>query len=191
MSDNWLVTSELGWAAGWQLIQVTAVIVAAMLTSRLLGRRFPRVVYVVWLVVLIKCLTPPCWYSATGPFCWIPSTVVAPERNQSASDASSVSQVAMATEGPALNIVDDFAGQGTRFQDGFKSPAPSAFNDQPPAVPADDSSRDTSRSVAPTWRFNGLTCVMLIWLAGAVGSLLIHLVRISTSHPFRVFCCSC
>lgn len=57
----------LAWS---QLVQVTAVALVAGALVRLLCRHRPHLAYVLWLLVLIKCLTPPIWSSPTGVFSW-------------------------------------------------------------------------------------------------------------------------
>jgi beta-lactamase regulating signal transducer with metallopeptidase domain len=61
-----------------QLWQVTLVIAGAGLIARLVLRRRPHLAYVLWLVVLAKCLTPPFWSSPTGIFSWAMPRVIAP-----------------------------------------------------------------------------------------------------------------
>ncbi|MEM1303304.1 MAG: M56 family metallopeptidase [Planctomycetota bacterium] len=58
---------DLGWTLTWQL---SVLIVLAGLLTRLLGKRAPALVSGLWLVVMIKALTPPLWASATGLFSW-------------------------------------------------------------------------------------------------------------------------
>lgn len=60
--------SSLAWA---QLVQVTAVALMAGLLARLVGRRRPHLAYVLWLLVIVKCVTPPIWSSPTGVFSWV------------------------------------------------------------------------------------------------------------------------
>lgn len=53
-----------------QVVQVTVVLVAAGLLERLLFRKRPRAAYMLWMVVLVKCLVPPVWSSPVGVFSW-------------------------------------------------------------------------------------------------------------------------
>jgi|GEM_PF-6426655 len=52
-----------------QAIQIAVVIALVAAISTLL-KRWPHVVYALWLVALAKCLTPPVWSSPTGLFSW-------------------------------------------------------------------------------------------------------------------------
>jgi beta-lactamase regulating signal transducer with metallopeptidase domain len=61
------------WARGaWaQLWQVTLLIAAVALLARLFARNRPHLAHALWLVVLVKCVTPPLWCSPSGIFCWM------------------------------------------------------------------------------------------------------------------------
>ncbi len=61
---------ELAAPAWSQLWQVSVMILAVGLVTRLLCRRRPHLAYVLWLLVIVKCLTPPVWSSPTGVFSW-------------------------------------------------------------------------------------------------------------------------
>lgn len=54
-----------------QLWQVTLLILVVAVLSRWLSRRRPHLSHLLWLVVLIKCVTPPVWASPGGVFCWL------------------------------------------------------------------------------------------------------------------------
>ena len=58
-------------ALAWnQLWQVTVLIVAIGLITRLACRQRPHLAYLLWMIVLVKCCLPPVWHSPTGIFCW-------------------------------------------------------------------------------------------------------------------------
>jgi beta-lactamase regulating signal transducer with metallopeptidase domain len=84
------VAGELAFAQLWQ---VTLVIAAAALLTRLVCARRAHLAHLVWLVVLIKCLTPPLWSSPTGVFSWA--------THRSAADAKSAAPIATASVAPA------------------------------------------------------------------------------------------
>jgi beta-lactamase regulating signal transducer with metallopeptidase domain/tetratricopeptide (TPR) repeat protein len=65
-----LPTSELAGLAWSQLWQVTALAVVVGIVTRLVCRRRPHLAYALWMLVLLKCLTPPLWSSPTGLFSW-------------------------------------------------------------------------------------------------------------------------
>jgi len=59
--------------------QVTALIVFTAIAVRLLARNRPHLAFVLWLLVLVKCVTPPVWSSPSGVFSWLhPSGAAAP-----------------------------------------------------------------------------------------------------------------
>ncbi len=92
-SDDLLL---LAWSEVWQL---TVLIVAVAAASRLVARRRPHLAYALWLLVLLKCLTPPVWSSPTGIFSWI-ETRLAEESPASAPTAESTA-VASSTAEPS------------------------------------------------------------------------------------------
>ena len=51
----------------WQMV---ALIIAVLLVTRTLTSNRVHLSYVLWLVVLLKCVTPPIWSSPTGIFSW-------------------------------------------------------------------------------------------------------------------------
>jgi beta-lactamase regulating signal transducer with metallopeptidase domain len=59
--------AELAWAQVWQ---VTLVAAGIGIFNGLFCRRRPHLAHLLWLVVLVKCLTPPLWSSPTGVFSW-------------------------------------------------------------------------------------------------------------------------
>ena len=62
--------NETLWIAFAQLWQVTALIVGVLLVTGLC-RRYPHLAYVLWMIVLLKCVTPPVWSSPVGVFSWL------------------------------------------------------------------------------------------------------------------------
>ena len=57
---------SLAAAQAWQL---TALILAVLLATRWWTQRRPHLAYVLWLLVLLKCLTPPLW--SVRPACFV------------------------------------------------------------------------------------------------------------------------
>jgi len=54
-----------------QVWQVTLLIVVVAALNRWVTRRRPHLSHLLWLVVLLKCVTPPLWASSGGVFCWL------------------------------------------------------------------------------------------------------------------------
>jgi beta-lactamase regulating signal transducer with metallopeptidase domain len=63
--------SRIAWAQCWQ---VTLLIAGVWLVLRLVGRDRPHLACALWLVVLLKCVTPPLVSSPSGIFCWLQRT---------------------------------------------------------------------------------------------------------------------
>jgi uncharacterized protein (TIGR03067 family) len=61
---------ELARLAWLQFGQVTLSIGVIALAVRLVGRKRPHLCYALWMIVIVKCLTPPVLSSPTGIFCW-------------------------------------------------------------------------------------------------------------------------
>ncbi len=54
-----------------QLWQITLLVVVVGLVAVTTLRRRPHVAYLLWALVIVKCLTPPLWSSPTGVFSWL------------------------------------------------------------------------------------------------------------------------
>lgn len=68
--------ANLVWREFWQ---VTVLAAAVGLIVKLSCRNRPHLAYVFWILVLLKCLTPPIWSSPTGIFSWAQLRVTQPE----------------------------------------------------------------------------------------------------------------
>jgi beta-lactamase regulating signal transducer with metallopeptidase domain len=66
-------------AAWTQLWQVTLLVLAVWLTVRYTARNRPHLASVLWLVVLIKSVTPPLWSSPSSLFSWLQASSPASE----------------------------------------------------------------------------------------------------------------
>lgn len=79
------MASDLLQLAWNQLWQVTLLIVVVAILVRLFARNRPQLAHLLWMLVLLKCLTPPLWSSQFGLFSWmqpgmtLPSVSVADE----------------------------------------------------------------------------------------------------------------
>src|SRR5580704_1131618 len=72
--------AELRWTQFWQ---TSVVALAAGVIAWAFCRRKPHLAYLVWMVVIAKCLTPPLWSSPTGAFSWAMKTRSATEPTRS------------------------------------------------------------------------------------------------------------
>lgn len=71
-----LGNSAWTWAAWIQFCQVTIVAFAVLFVVRAGCRRRPHLAHLLWLLVILKCLTPPLWSTPTGIFSWIPISML-------------------------------------------------------------------------------------------------------------------
>ncbi len=74
-------------AAGAQVLQVTLVALIVAILVRIFARSRPHLAYLLWMLVIVKCLTPPLAASRTGVFSWalaqrpqVEARVQSPER---------------------------------------------------------------------------------------------------------------
>jgi beta-lactamase regulating signal transducer with metallopeptidase domain len=66
-----------------QLVQVSCVGVLAVLVTQWARGTRPHLVHAVWLIVFLKCITPPIVSSPTSPFSWLQAALVDSEDNRS------------------------------------------------------------------------------------------------------------
>jgi beta-lactamase regulating signal transducer with metallopeptidase domain len=65
-----------------QLVQVSCVALLAILVTRWTRGFRPHLVHAVWLIVFLKCITPPILSSPTSPFSWLQAALVDSEGNR-------------------------------------------------------------------------------------------------------------
>ena len=144
--------------------QVTALIVLTAIVVRLFARNRPHLAFVLWLLVLVKCVTPPVWSSPSGVFSWLQPSRTA----------------ALPESPPRLCGVEDREQHGfapatvvARFD---QPPVPvrewRALTPQPPDLEAkplattDNAGRLSSASgVSPIEQI--VVAVLVVWLSGA------------------------
>src|SRR5262245_7155448 len=136
-----------------QAWQLAALVAGVLLVNRLLGKDRPHLAHALWLVVLLKCVTPPLWSSRSGVFCWLQprqvnsALVVAaepvdlPPRHHLMGNPDSASDVVVA--------LSSVPRSGESFPDPVGEPAPAAWG----------------------WS----AWLVFLWLIGAIASLVISL----------------
>jgi len=70
LRSEWFNTDaviELAWTQAWQ---VAAVAVLIAVVTAIFCRHRPHLAYLLWMLVLVKAVTPPLWSSPTGAFSW-------------------------------------------------------------------------------------------------------------------------
>ena len=75
MSSTWTEYAGLVWMQIWQ---VTIAAIVVMILVRSLCRHRPHLAYLLWILVLLKCVTPPFLSSPTGVFSWAQLKLVQP-----------------------------------------------------------------------------------------------------------------
>lgn len=75
------MTPEIAGVAGlaWnQLWQVTVVALVVGALARLADSKFAHLGYLLWMLIIVKCLAPPIWSSPTGVFSWAATRATVP-----------------------------------------------------------------------------------------------------------------
>ena len=139
-----------------QLWQATAAIVAVALLTRLFCRRKPYLAYLLWMVVLIKCLTPPVLSSSFGAFGWTQTRSSAPTESRSGprADADAIDSAPLA---------DARAPAPAEVAPAEVAPAEVVRADASMAEQRGDS------SVRSTERFPRIPLLLAVWGVGALG----------------------
>lgn len=57
-----------------QVVQVTILAVAVWWVTRCFAKNRSHLAHALWLLVLLKCVTPPICHNPVSPFCWHWST---------------------------------------------------------------------------------------------------------------------
>ncbi|MEQ8789666.1 MAG: M56 family metallopeptidase [Pirellulaceae bacterium] len=142
------------WSQVWQ---VTLVALLVALLVRWLARNRPHLAHVLWLLVLLKCLTPPLWSSPGGVFCWL--------------QASTASEPAATNElppSPPSSDRADGAGEPHDADVVVYAPRRSATTDAMAAwIPRQTEAQSPPRSTDGwTWRTRTLAALLAVWLSG-------------------------
>jgi beta-lactamase regulating signal transducer with metallopeptidase domain len=90
MTIDFQQLADLAWNQLWQ-VTLVALVVAILVRS--FGQRRPHLAYLLWLLVIAKCLTPPVWSSPTGVFSWARMETVAQLEDSTSESSPAVPQV--------------------------------------------------------------------------------------------------
>jgi beta-lactamase regulating signal transducer with metallopeptidase domain len=107
-----------------QTCQVTCLAIVVWVLNRLLAKNRPHLAHAMWMLVLLKCLTPPIWSSPTSPFCWMNKSNQSNQVVASLSDES-VAQAERLIARPDIIVHTSAVRQSSDFQDPFESERPS------------------------------------------------------------------
>ncbi|WP_254510174.1 M56 family metallopeptidase [Anatilimnocola floriformis] len=137
---------RIAWMQCWQ-VTLLVVLVGGLVWC--FGRSRPNLASVLWLLVIVKCVTPPVWSSPSGIFCWLqPFTKVAVVED------SPVDSTLIATPRDADDIVIRLRTHAAT-QESPITPNPTL---QPHAAEVPAASINWSRTLA--------TSLVLAWFAG-------------------------
>ena len=98
------------WTQFWQ---VTLVSLLAIFGMRLLSRHWVQLAGLLWVVVLLKCLTPPLWHGPVAAFSWLQPAVNRME-SQPASVALSPPATASGFSEPRISLLPESSSQPQR-----------------------------------------------------------------------------
>ena len=146
--------SQLAWTQFWQ---VTAVAAGVGVIVTVCCRQRPHLAHIMWLVVLVKCVTPPLWSSPTSLFSWATRDSSAAMPSVSAPVDATIGQTPMPEPSPATQ--HGISGSG-------EVPSSASFRD------AGTASSDTSSELPAkpnAWLTNVRFALVLgvSWLIGA------------------------
>ena len=100
-----------------QIWQLSVLVILVTLLVRLAARRRPHLAYVLWLVVLAKCLTPPVMASPGGIFCWMQSPQPVPAATVETSDErSNLSNPGLSEAGASTSFLKLMTQSGTTVE---------------------------------------------------------------------------
>jgi len=139
-----------------QIVQVTLLILAVGLTTRLFCRRRAYPALVLWTVVLVKCVVPPIVCSPCGAFCWMDHRSAEPSQSGRAVEVGVVPSSAAGSA--ALPAVATQTGPGTAG-----------------ALPAADS--PVGNAISRATIAHGASFAVAVWLVGALVLLVAYAVR--------------
>ena len=159
-----------------QICQVTAVAIVVWIVTRILASDRPHLAHVLWMLVLIKVLTPPIWSSPASPFCWMNcltqnSQIVTENETQQSPEVNSI---AGHTNPQPRSTVPSSLSQTT--------PVSPAVTNSDSATAKQNLNRDASLPTPSVTMSAGTTAnwqsiLTLLWIGGAVVGLGLLVIR--------------
>jgi hypothetical protein len=145
--------ASLAWS---QLVQVTAVALMAGLLARLVGRKRPHLAYVLWLLVIVKCVSPPVWSSPIGVFSWVGWPVADAKSHESPTESTTL------LSSPEITPLPSFAALPVEA-------LPGSIASEPERLPAMVSAGVSGRPLESGWQTFPLSTVLaVVWLSGTL-----------------------
>jgi beta-lactamase regulating signal transducer with metallopeptidase domain/protocatechuate 3,4-dioxygenase beta subunit len=132
-------TNDLAGLAWSQLWQVTALAVVVAFVTLFTCRRRPHLAYALWMLVVLKCLTPPLWSSPAGLFSWAQYRVERAEAAPAANDVVVASTtLEEVRQEPVAPRVFEQAEADDSYEVVTSSPPPAPETIQPQVSPPAD-----------------------------------------------------
>ncbi|MCX7424117.1 MAG: hypothetical protein NTW96_00515 [Planctomycetia bacterium] len=173
MGDYGSGLAAMAWAQLWQ---VTVVALAVGAIALPLGRRRPHLAYVLWLLVVVKCLTPPVWSSPLGVFSWAHGPI--------SGRAEVRLQPANSTLPPQQPVASRVVAEVDRDRSGNAAewPNPLAATAETPAPEPGMAAPPETEQSKPSWspwsdRFSASALLAVAWLLGAAVYLTVAIIR--------------
>ncbi len=160
MTIHW---DQLAWLAISQVWQVAVAALIVAVVVRLWCRHRPHLAYLLWMLVLVKCLTPPIWSSPVGVFSWAQAKVEVYDEVAPLSGPIVTDTVVLADTSPLVE--DEFTSDTTRSKK-------HTLNGEPAP------SKRLAGKERPSWKIGWSTIVGLIWIGGSAVVLLTAVARL-------------
>jgi beta-lactamase regulating signal transducer with metallopeptidase domain len=144
----------LAWSQIWQVTLLLAIVAVA---TRVVCRRRPHLAYMLWVLVVLKCLTPPLWSSPVGCFSWAQCRV---EHAESAAAGNDVAATTAASENVRPEPVVPEVLHEPRAEDSYEV----VTSDRLPETAAAELPTASGRN-----RVSFAAIVAACWIAGSLG----------------------
>jgi beta-lactamase regulating signal transducer with metallopeptidase domain len=157
---GWLVSlTDSAWRQCWQ---VTLLIAIAWLVVKIAGHNRPHFASVLWLLVLLKCVTPPIWSSPSGIFCWLQS------RSELVSNAISKNLI---EKSELPEVIDDSRASNDEEADAIVVQVTGMKNSAEPvqSPPTEEQVLNAPRTTGSV--FTLLWMALAVWLVGCAASI--------------------
>lgn len=158
-----------------QTWQVAAVAMVVLFLARTVAKNRPHLAHALWLLVLLKVLTPPVWSAPTSPFSWLGMTSIA--------NPVAVQEEPLGPE-PGFSAP---VNANTRFDTTNHFPSPQQTIESAPldsSIVAAGHSLESGESIAsllpvPSSPIDWSVLLTWLWIAGAIAGATVLLVRYS------------
>ncbi|MCA9013860.1 MAG: hypothetical protein KDA77_00890 [Planctomycetaceae bacterium] len=155
---------QLVWQQFWQC---SLLVLAVFLLCKLIRFRRAHLTFILWLLVLLKFMTPPFWSSSSGLFCWVQETWIT-TREQA--PASQEQRALTLTESIRLLIGDDVRKlpeadtNGSQFNVTIRENGVVEKPDRSAEAMADISETESGASGRSAFQWTLLQVALLIWV---------------------------